>query len=343
MSITREELQRKSRSALATFVCKADLAKDDLGTGDLAAGGAKAPQQGNPTPFAQHPTKPRGLVAKTVDFQGLPVHVDRPYGHVQNGMDDRGNAWKRIYHVDYGFVPNTQGGDQEGLDVYLGLDHEAKDAHWILQKKADGTFDEYKVMLGFGCADFAKGMYLAHTPKKHFGGVASTSVQMMKALLGLHPQETLKALAAFVADAPGFAPEDDAQAVVKTVEREVRLAKLDAPATAEQRYALGIVLEPGVVDAQGDTYNADEVRKAAWGYMVSFRNIGLMHKGLVNQKVSLVESYLAPVDMNVSGSVIKAGTWLMGLNVRDDALWDQVKKGGLTGLSIGGFAAKNPA
>lgn len=395
MGITREELQRKSRASLATFVCKTErLAKDgdagggstggggDMGTGDLGNGGLLAPQQGPLIPGSispKKPHKPRGTVVKTVDFRGLPVHVDRPLGHVQTGVDEKGRAWKRIYHVDYGFVPNTQGGDGTDLDVYLGLDKEAKDAHWILQKKLDGTFDEYKVMLGFEDPDMAKGMYLAHTPKKHFGGLATTSVETMKALVGLHPVETLKALAGFIVDDPGFVEkiikhesdgwhvysedgskhlggpydskagavarlaevEGHKEKALATVEREVRLTKLDAP-TTELRYALGIVLEPETVDAQGDIYSADEIRKAAWGYMKDFRNVGLMHKGLVNQKVALVESYIAPVAMNVAGSVIKAGTWLMGLNVHDDALWDQVKKGALTGLSIGGFASKNP-
>lgn len=348
---TAIERARKARfqlSIIGAAEAGARLLKDDLGTGDLAAGGGlKAPAQGTASPAPAAPAlgpaphkKPKGVVVKTVDFQGLPVHVDRPYGHVQMGVDAKGQTWKRIYHVDYGFVPNTQGGDNEGLDVYLGLDTEAKDAHWVLQKKGDGLFDEYKVMLGFSDPDMAKGMYLAHTPKKHFGGMATTSVAMMKALLGLHPQETLKALRAFALDVDNTPSEPRAE---KGVERSVRLVKADAPvANSEQRYALGIVLEPDVVDAQSDVYSAEEVRKAAWGYMVNFRNVGLMHKGLVNQKVALVESYLAPISMNVGGSVIKAGTWLMGLNVHDDALWEQVKQGNLTGLSIGGFAAKTP-
>jgi hypothetical protein len=74
--------------------------------------------------------------------------------------------------------------------------------------------------------------------------------------------------------------------------------------------------------------------------MTNFRNVGLMHKGLVNGKVNLVESYIAPVDMQIEGSVVKAGTWLMGLNVLDDALWKQVRSGELGGLSIGGFSKR---
>jgi hypothetical protein len=44
--------------------------------------------------------------------------------------------------------------------------------------------------------------------------------------------------------------------------------------------------------------------------------------------------------MNVGGSDVPEGTWLMGLRVNDDGLWADVKAGKLTGLSIGGFAKK---
>lgn len=291
-----------------------------------------APGAPAPAPAAASPT-----LAQTT-FQEIPITIDRPRGHVMNGIDEKGEAWKRAYYVDYGFIPNTQGGDAEGLDVFLGLHPDATEAHWIKQLKSDGTFDEYKLMLGFGSADEAKGMYLAHVPKRFFGEISTTSVGMVRGLLGLHPNEVTKALSAFALPSDGSAPVAKRDAGVA---RNVRLAK--AEGTAKQQYLLGIVLEPEVTDGQGDIYSADEVRKAAWDWMTANQNIGLMHKKLVNGKVQLVESYIAPTDMNVGGSVIKAGTWLMGMYVRDAELWADIEAGRLTGLSIGGFASKNPA
>lgn len=376
MGLSRSLMKVSALRAVQKFD---ELAKDDLAAADLAAGGLKAPQQA-PPPKPKHPS----VVAKVVDYQGIPVHIDRPKGYVMNGMDEKGNAWKRVYHVDYGYVPTTQGGDGEGLDVFLGADPSASEAHWIIQQKSDGSFDEYKVMLGFVDADSAKGMYLAHVPKRFYGGMATTSIGMMKALLNVHPMECMKSLAGFVVDAVAkmikqesdgwhvysedgskhlggpYASKDEAVARlaqveghkekildVDGIERALRLVFDEAAGKAmgdgsEQRYVLGVVLEPETTDAQGDIYSADEVRRASWEYMKNFRNVGLMHKGLVNDKVKLVESYIAPVDMVVGGSQIKAGTWLMGLNFLDDGLWNQVKSGGLTGLSIGGFAKKTP-
>jgi hypothetical protein len=40
---------------------------------------------------------------------------------------------------------------------------------------------------------------------------------------------------------------------------------------------------------------------------------------------------------------MKAGTWLVGYYIPDDDLWAKAKRGELTGLSIGGFAQKQPA
>lgn len=127
----------------------------------------------------------KGRFAKTVDFQGIRVRIDRPAGHVQSGKDAEGNAWSRTYHVDYGYIPRTRGGDGDGLDVYLGAETKSPVAYWVQQLKQDGSFDEYKLMLGFRDMRSAKAMWLAHTPRKFFGSITSTSVGLVRALLGI--------------------------------------------------------------------------------------------------------------------------------------------------------------
>lgn len=450
-------------------------------------------------------------------FQGIPLVIDRPKGFVMTGVDDKGKPWARTYSFDYGFIEGTQGGDGEGLDVFVGSHLLAPEAHWIAQLDSAGNFDEYKIMLGFADRNEAKAAYLAHVPKEHFGSIATMPVDFVKALIGIDPTGEIAKANPFVLylkrelertpvdlqtatraigeeldravdpAAPEVAPttpvagaiageanfggidnlrravldaqhqqarlmhrakgamgdtfDEHAKAWIKSrglldpesdyggelgraiqrmarvfssenhsgmsalyarayfsflcdawdgmhtmilndddfarakaavakiaksiadafegvdeqvqtptedrssVERTVKLtvSKAAGDAAQELRYVLGIVLEPDVVDSQGDTYSADEIRKSAWQYMRDFRNIGLMHKGLVNGRVVLVESYIAPVDFELEGSTIKAGTWMMGLNVVDDDLWASVKSGDLTGLSIAGFATKTPA
>lgn len=129
---------------------------------------------------------------KTVTFEGMKVRVDRPKGFVQKGVGEDGKPWERKYLYDYGFLPKTKGGDGEGIDVFLGPDEEAaEDAHWVIQKKSDGSFDEYKVFLGFKSRAAAKKAYTDHIPRKFFGGMISMNVQMMRAMLGLEPAEKL--------------------------------------------------------------------------------------------------------------------------------------------------------
>jgi hypothetical protein len=113
-----------------------------------------------------------------------------------------------------------------------------------------------------------------------------------------------------------------------------------ADTTKDEQYILGVVLEPDIVDAQSDTYSVADVRKAAFEYMEQFQKTGLMHQKDVSKQVSVVESYLAPVDMVIGDSHIKAGTWLLGVHVLSDTLWKAVKSGSLTGFSIGGYAVR---
>lgn len=292
-------------------------------------------------------------------FQEIRVVIDRPCGFVQRGRDAAGTEWERTYTADYGFIPGTKGGDGEGLDVFLGPSADAKTAYWVVQSKDDGTFDEYKLMLGFPDQAAARKVYLAHVPERFLKGIAETSIGIVKALLGLEPMEVMKReLAslmgdyfdvAMMADAltsppkPAPAPTQKQAELASSAPMELRLLPTQKAAAAEQRFILGVVLMPETVDAQGDIYDAETVRKSAHDWMRRFRNLDLQHKIFINGLAEPVESYIAPTDLEVNGQAVKAGTWLLGVRVVDDELWRKVKAGELTGFSINGFAQKSPA
>lgn len=128
---------------------------------------------------------------KTRNFQGLTVRIDRPKGFVQEGHDSDGKPWKRVYKTDYGFLPKTDGGDGDGLDVFLGPKEDASVSYWVFQKKDDGSFDEFKVFFGFSSPKEAKKMYQEHIPSKLFGGMSAIPMSMVKGLLGKQPLEKL--------------------------------------------------------------------------------------------------------------------------------------------------------
>lgn len=132
----------------------------------------------------------------TKDFQGLTIEVDRPKGFVMSGKDPKGTPWTRTYQYDYGFIPGTLGGDDDGLDVYLGPDTDAKTAYWVVQLTPDGDFDEYKVFLGFADEADAIEAYKKHAPEELLGSVSAMSIEMMKAMLGeSNPQESVEKMA----------------------------------------------------------------------------------------------------------------------------------------------------
>jgi hypothetical protein len=375
-----------------------------------------------------------GAVKKVVDFQGIKVSIDRPMGFVQTGKDAEGNEWSRTYHNDYGFLPRTNGGDGGSLDVFMGPSEKSDRVFWVEQRKADGTFDEFKIFLGFDAPGEVLDVFKAHIPVRFFGGLSEMTVAQMKALLNLDFGEVQKAVRAAVVKIAGvsyeqlrsainaalteaFPPEGDNacspcgyycedifddkaifykegktyaigytyqngavtlsgepvpvvrdwkpaselggasplamaapkkkpvacadKAVFDELEkRSVKLAR--ATVQKDQRYVLGIVLEPDIVDAQNDTYSAEEIRGAFEKFAEQYRNVGLMHKQVINDRVAIVENYIAPADFQMGDTTIKKGTWLMGVRVNDPDLWSACKDGSITGFSIGGSAIRKP-
>ena len=114
----------------------------------------------------------------------------------------------------------------------------------------------------------------------------------------------------------------------------------------ELRYVMGVVLEPETIDATktdksiGDIYSEEEVRKAAHHFMLNYSGAGndFMHDNEESGLLKIVESYIVPIEMQLNGEIVKKGSWLMATLVLDDTIWDRIKKGEISGYSIGGVA-----
>ncbi|OHD18508.1 MAG: hypothetical protein A2Y38_13905 [Spirochaetes bacterium GWB1_59_5] len=111
----------------------------------------------------------------------------------------------------------------------------------------------------------------------------------------------------------------------------------------EERFVLGVVLEPETRDSQGDIYSEEEIRQAAHQFMEYFHNLGFMHRLLINGKAKILESYIALVDFEIDGQKVKKGSWLLGARILDTELWNGIKEGTIAAWSIGGSALKVPA
>lgn len=139
---------------------------------------------------------------------------------------------------------------------------------------------------------------------------------------------------------------------LRVVLASARVEKAEDQAAAEERYILGVVLEPTdgtdgaelKPDTQGDIYSAADVRRAAHAWMEQHGKVDLDHswEPTSKQQVRVLESYLAPVDMEINGAQIAKGTWLLALRVLDDTIWANIKAGGIGAYSIGGTAMREP-
>ena len=126
------------------------------------------------------------------------------------------------------------------------------------------------------------------------------------------------------------------------VEKRARLRLLKNDDSEDERYVLGVVLEPETVDTQLDIYSAEEIRAAAHRFMEEYRSIGFMHEYIVTEQIKILESYIAPVDFELDGEQIKQGSWLLALRIVDEELWEQDKSGEINAFSIGGDAFATP-
>lgn len=106
----------------------------------------------------------------TINFQGINVSVENPIGSFRTGEDENGNKWETRFYHPYGYIVGVEGTDGDYLDCFIGPNPTSDKVFVIYQKKADGTFDEHKVMLGFNDLISARDAYLAHYATQGFLG-----------------------------------------------------------------------------------------------------------------------------------------------------------------------------
>lgn len=127
------------------------------------------------------------------------------------------------------------------------------------------------------------------------------------------------------------------------------LVRIVKSSTDEERTVTGVVLVPDQVDAQGDKVSEEVIYKAALDYgsrlnkgrdFKSATKTGVQHESFdESDDVRVVFSWIAPIDIPagvIGDQEIKKGSWIVTAKVFSDKVWTKVKKGTLTGWSIGG-------
>jgi hypothetical protein len=116
-----------------------------------------------PPPMPNVPNPP----VKT-QFGGMTVMVEHPAGSTRTGIGADGKPWATVMKSAYGYMPNGNGEDGEGVDCYLGPDENAPNVHVVHQNDANGNFDEDKAILGVNSVDEAKAIHQAHVPADRY-------------------------------------------------------------------------------------------------------------------------------------------------------------------------------
>lgn len=130
------------------------------------------------------------------------------------------------------------------------------------------------------------------------------------------------------------------QADLSKAEAEWQVPIWKAQDTDEQ-IVYGVVLQPGVTDSQGDVVSAEEIEKAAHRWLTESRLHDVQHDMQPNAQVVPVESFIAPAQLEVAGRPVLKGSWVMAAKINDPELWGKVRKGEITGYSIGGSAIRS--
>lgn len=105
----------------------------------------------------------------------------------------------------------------------------------------------------------------------------------------------------------------------------------------ELKQATFIVMIPDEVDLHGDITTEDEIRKACHNFNKHCNQANLFHI-TKTATFEFAESYCSPVDFVLGDKLVKKGTWLATIQVHDSELWDLIKGGEVSGLSIGALA-----
>ena len=121
-----------------------------------------------------------------------------------------------------------------------------------------------------------------------------------------------------------------------TIEFKAPIMKIDP----DKRRFFSIVYPANEVDKQGEFATPEEIQKAAYGFMRNLRllNIDKNHS-YVAEDAYVAESWIVQKN-DPTFPDEPEGSWAVGIIVEDDETWNQVEKGEIEAISMGGTGDK---
>lgn len=123
-----------------------------------------------------------------------------------------------------------------------------------------------------------------------------------------------------------------------------------APDMAMERIVTAVILEPEVPDAtqtkesEADIYSEGDIQKAMYWWMEHANHaFAYYHQQdggqiLSSVEVPLLENWQTRVDQTIGKQAIRKGSWVASARINDEALWQAILKGDITGWSVGMYA-----
>ncbi len=106
-------------------------------------------------------------------------------------------------------------------------------------------------------------------------------------------------------------------------------------ADVEKRLVYSVIAEPDTVDAQGDVMSTETIEKMAHSYLLNSRKFDNRHDWKAVDAAP-VESWIQREATVLLGEKIKANSWVVGVKVFADHIWEKVQSGEYRSFSIGG-------
>ena len=126
----------------------------------------RAEERANAEHAANEPTeaqkKAGNYKKKHIRVDGHEISIENERGSVRRGTDADGKQWETEMKHDYGYIRGTESVDGDHIDVFLSKNPEQGDVFVVDQINEDGSFDEHKVMYGFGSEQEARDAYLSN-------------------------------------------------------------------------------------------------------------------------------------------------------------------------------------
>lgn len=118
-------------------------------------------------------------------IDGLNISIEQPKGSVRRGTYADGNQWEQVMRNTYGYIRGSKGKDGDHIDIFIADNPVAGSYYVIDQVNPDGSFDEHKVMYGFGSEDAAREAYMSNYKPgwTGFGNITGISSEGFKTWL----------------------------------------------------------------------------------------------------------------------------------------------------------------